>query len=407
MKERKKMNKLSIYIIIFFCFTLLGRSQFPQEQVDTFFKRFTDNTEQMENLFSKSLLNKVPATQLASIRNSFETKYGKYVKVLIESNNHCKVYYEKAIFPCIINFDNSGLVNTLWFGAPSLANDNIEKIKQELDNLQGVVSVCIRKDGKEIYSFKKDLPLAIGSTFKLYILKALIHKIEKEQLHWSDTLHTNEYHKSLPSGILQNWPSNQVLTINTSANLMISLSDNTAADLLIDKIGREYIEQFAPSKMIPFYKTKELFVLKLDRNDEYIKWFANADTETKRLELKRMDTVNLSQLNIYKFTQPKHLEIEWFATTEQLCTLIESLKDIPALSINGGIIDKKDWYYVAYKGGSEPGVLNYTYLLQKKSTTPIYSFSITINDVSHVVDEDNKFTFIVNRIIDLLGENNQ
>ena len=407
MKGKNKMNKLSIYIFIFFCFTLLGKSQLSQAQVDTFFKRFTNNTEQMENLFSKSLLDKVPATQLASIRNSFETKYGKYVKVIIESNNHCKVYYEKAIFPCIINFDNSGLVNTLWFGAPSFANDNIEKIKQELSGLQGVVSVCIRKDGKEIYSLKKDLPLAIGSTFKLYILKALVHKIEKGQLHWEDTLHIDEYHKSLPSGILQNWPSEQVVTINTLANLMISLSDNTAADLLIDKIGREYIEQFAPSTMQPFYKTKELFVLKLDRSDEYIKWFVNADTKTKRLELKKMDTVNISQLNIYKFTKPIHLGIEWFATTEQLCKVIESLKDAPALSINAGIVDKKDWYFVAYKGGSEPGVLNYTYLLQKESTSPIYSLSVTINDVSHVVDEDHKFTIIVSRIIDILGENNQ
>jgi hypothetical protein len=398
------MKKFIFLLIVFAAFSS-AFAQLTESQVDMFFKRFTDRTDALEQLFSTSFLKKVPARQLGYIRDDFENKYGKYVKVKLESGNNCKVFYEKAIFPCIIAFDHDGLVSTLWFGAPSFDNDKIEKIKQELNALQGVISICIRKDGRETYSMKKQLPLAIGSTFKLYILEALVQKINDGELKWMDTVVLDNIHKSLPSGILQKWPANQTVTLNTLANLMISVSDNTAADILIDKIGRDYIEKLVPSTMIPFYKTKEMFALKLVMDSDYVKWFINAGIEIKRRELAKMDTMDISKVNVYNFISPRYLEIEWYTTTEDLCKTIELLKGTPALSINTGLVDKKDWYYVAFKGGSEPGVLNYTYLLQKKDTSPIYSLSATINDVQHVVDADHEFTFLIKRIIDILEKN--
>ncbi len=392
--------------ILFFGFLAESFSQLSQSQANTFFERFTDRREPIEQLFNRTFLEQVPVTQLTKIRDEFENRYGKYVKVEIESGNKCKVYYEKAIFPCVIAFDHDGHVSTLWFGSPSFENDKIEQIKQELTNLEGIVALCIHKDWQEVYSLKSDLPLAIGSTFKLYVLKALVQKIKDGRLKWEDTLHIDKNHKSLPTGILHNWPENQTLTINTVANLMISQSDNTATDMLIDKIGREYIEQFVPSTMIPFYKTKELFVLKLDKSDEYIQWFLKADMRTKRLELEKMDTVDITRLNPYKLNEPKHLEIEWLASTKELCQTIESLKDVPALSINPGLLDKNEWYYIAYKGGSEPGVLNYTYLLQKKEGSPLYTLSATINNAEQNVDGDHKFTMLIKRIIDLIAKQN-
>ena len=396
------MKKIILIIIFTASFVSLSFSQLSESQVNEFFNRFTDNTERLDQLFSPKFLTVVPVTQLVQIRNEFERKYGKYIKVKIESGNNCKVFYENAVFPCIIAFDHSGLVSTLWFGAPSFENDKIEQIKQDLNNISGTVSICLRRDGREVFSQKKDLPLAIGSTFKLYILKALVYKIQKGELKWDDTLHISKNCKSLPSGILNKWPEGCTITVQTAANLMISISDNTAADLLIHKLGREFIEKFVPSTMVPFYTTKELFELKLGVDEDYVKWFTNADTDTKRKELAKLDTMDVTSLNVYNFNTPTHIEVEWFATTEDLCKTIESLQGIKALSINPGIIDKKNWYYFAFKGGSEPGVLNYTYLLQKADTSPLFSLSATINNPRENVDVNKEFTFLIKRIIDLI-----
>jgi beta-lactamase class A len=399
------MKKLSTVIaILFIVITTEGFTQLTQSQVETFFNRFTDRTERFEQLFSNSFLDKVPVTQLTRIRDDFERRYGKFVKAEIESGNNCKIYYERAVFPCIIAFEPNGQVSTLWFGAPSMQNDKIEQIKKELEAIEGVLSICIRKDGEELFTIKKDLPLAIGSTFKLYVLKALIEKINEGRLHWDDTLIVDDVHRSLPSGVLQNWPNGHTLTIATAANLMISISDNTATDLLIDKIGREYIEKFTPSTMRPLFKTREMFILKLGKDEKFVNWFLQADSKTKRVVLEYLDTFDIKTLDPTLFTSPRFIKLEWYATTEDLCRTIESLKDVPALSINSGFLKKEEWFYIAYKGGSEPGVLNYTYLVQKKDTAPLYSISATINNAEHNVDDNNEFTLLIKRIIDLVNK---
>ena len=50
-------------------------------------------------------------------------------------------------------------------------------------------------------------------------------------------------HISLPSGILQDWPVGTPLTLQTLASLMISESDNTATDALLATVGREAVEE--------------------------------------------------------------------------------------------------------------------------------------------------------------------
>ncbi len=401
-----------IRIFIYIILTGYAVANLTQTQADSFLKKFNNKSQSLEELFSKSFLNKVSINQLIYIRDDFNKKYGKYVKVRIDNGNKCKVYYEKAKFPSVMVFDSKGLISTLWFGAPIQDNDNIEAIRKELMALQGKVSLCLRKDGKEFFSMNKYSPMAVGSAFKLFILKALnsklqagklqAGKLQAGKLHLYDTLIIDEIHKSLPSGILQSWQSGDVLTVNTASNLMISISDNTATDLLIDKIGREYIEKFAPSSMKPFYKTKEMFLLKLVKDSNYTKRFIKADISTKRIELAKLDTMSLSEANVYDFTSPRYLEIEWYVSTDELCKTIEALRTMSQLSINAGLIDKKDWYYVGFKGGSEPGVLNYTYLLQKTKSSPVYSLSASINARSDNVDKDSEFTLLIKRIIDII-----
>src|SRR5690606_39753601 len=44
---------------------------------------------------------------------------------------------------------------------------------------------------------------------------------------------------SLPTGILQEWPVGTPMTIQSLATLMISISDNTATDVLLRVAGRD------------------------------------------------------------------------------------------------------------------------------------------------------------------------
>jgi hypothetical protein len=91
--------------------------------------------------------------------------------------------------------------------------------------------------------------------------------------------------------------------------------------------------------------------------------------------------------------------LEWFASAEDLCKVMTRLKtyaDTPAtgpvgavLSINPGVPDEKKGYsYIGYKGGSEPGVLNLTWLLKRARDEKWLFFTVGFNDTSAPIDEE-------------------
>lgn len=97
------------------------------------------------------------------------------------------------------------------------------------------------------------------------------------------------------------------------------------------------------------------------------------------------------------WTTPRLLEFEWFASTLDLCNvlassgargqLIPSSELLKILSINPGVqFDRSRWSYIGYKGGSEPGVLNLSWLLQRADGR-WFSVVVTLNDRTKAIDE--------------------
>jgi len=93
-------------------------------------------------------------------------------------------------------------------------------------------------------------------------------------------------------------------------------------------------------------------------------------------------------------------ELEWFATPMDLCNVMFALKafgDQPAtaevlhaLSINPGVYDLAGLFsYVGYKGGSEPGVLALSWLVQRKSDAAWRFSTVEFNDSTNVVNQDS------------------
>ncbi len=80
-------------------------------------------------------------------------------------------------------------------------------------------------------------PHPLGSMFKLYVLGAVARAVQAGKLSWDTRLTVTQAVKSLPTGRLQDAPDGTKVTVQQAATLMISISDNTAADLLIGAVG--------------------------------------------------------------------------------------------------------------------------------------------------------------------------
>ena len=314
--------------------------------------------------FAPSFLAQVPLQQVQSILTSLKTGLGTYERVESSGNDY-QLVYEKGIIPAKISLNAKGQIVGLRFLPVRAQFKSLDDAIAQFKQLPGKVSLLIVEDNVKKIGLNETTPLAVGSAFKLAVLAALKAQIESGQHRWDDVIALQERQKSLPSGFLQAWADGSLLTVQSLAALMISQSDNTATDHLIHLVGRNKIEPLAPRNH-PFLTTREAFILKAQTNRELLQRYRAANLAARRALLDEIAQRPLPGVEEF-LADPVALDIEWFLTPEELCSLMNQVKDLPLMSINPGISSSQDWARVAFKGGSEPGVMNLTTALQAKN----------------------------------------
>ncbi len=226
----------------------------------------------------------------------------------------------------------------------------------------------------------------LGSQFKLWILAALAQDVQAGTHAWTDLITIQDQYKSLPSGTYQNLANGTQLSAQSFAEQMISQSDNTAADHLLWFLGRAQVESMLttthhhdPASDAPFLTTREAFDIKLLLSPTDRMTYESDSTAAKRTLLAQYDTTLDPRTYTGSWVNPIDIDqVEWFATPMDLCNVMQSLKTFGdqaataevyhALSINPGVADEAGLFqYVGFKGGSEPGVLTMSWLVQRKS----------------------------------------
>lgn len=271
---------------------------------------------------------------------------------------------------------------------------------EQFEALPGTTNLLMaRLDGSETaFEYNADRPLAIGSTFKLYVLSAMSRSIALGERNWDDVVPLTEH--SFPSGQLQDWPQGSPITLHTLATMMISISDNTATDQLMAVLGRDAVEaelrasgHSDPAATLPFMTTREMFLLKLGE-EQALTQYVEMDAAQRRAQLDGLQDRDLDMDDIINVFGggPHFLEVEWFASARDIARIYDQLKnDKVALEILGINLatDRshfEGWEYVGYKGGSEPGVLNFSWLL-RNSAGEYWVLTMSWNNPDEVVSE--------------------
>jgi beta-lactamase class A len=103
---------------------------------------------------------------------------------------------------------------------------------------RGVVGIAVidLQTGDSL-AIRGEEPFPTASVIKVPILVELFHQVQHGRLRLEDPLVLLEADKKPGSGILQHFAAPHQLTVADAAFLMIAHSDNTATNLLIDKVG--------------------------------------------------------------------------------------------------------------------------------------------------------------------------
>lgn len=315
------------------------------------------------SLFTDDFLKQVPAAQITAIVAQVSQGIGPVVSVVFKGGQSYLVETATYELPVDIVLDAGGKISGFFIHPPINKTASLDDLLKQMAASTPQSAYLVTKNGQTIASSDPDKALAVGSAFKLGILKALKDEIAAGTHKWDEVATLSEGDKSLPTGQLQDWPAGSPVTLHSLAALMISISDNTAADVLQRVVGADAVE--AALGIAPVLTTRQLFALKADAalRARYV----GADLAGKRQILSEADTMPLPDVSAAG--TPHSDGLEWYLSATKLCELIGAVGDLELTQINPGAAQHGDWAKVSFKGGSEVGVLSAASLLTAKDGT--------------------------------------
>ena len=112
------------------------------------------------------------------------------------------------------------------------------RLRPLLEGFSGIVGISLRHEKTGLaYSFGGGHVFSAASTAKLFVLGALLEQADKNELKLEERLTLASGDKMTGSGILKELDEGLALTIKDLATLMIIKSDNTATNMLLDRMG--------------------------------------------------------------------------------------------------------------------------------------------------------------------------
>ncbi|MEH2299772.1 MAG: hypothetical protein V7K88_12265 [Nostoc sp.] len=155
--------------------------------------------------FAPEFLAQVPIEQVRQIIKELKSQLGTYQGVQNNAQDYL-VIFSQASVPTKIVLNSKGQISGLLFEPPQTKIISLEEASIKFQALPGKVSFLVQ-EGKTIQAaLNSKTPLAVGSAFKLAVLKALKSEIASDQPTWKDVVQLQASWKSLPSGMLQTWP---------------------------------------------------------------------------------------------------------------------------------------------------------------------------------------------------------
>lgn len=316
----------------------------------------------------------------------------------------------------------TGLLLSPDTSIPATGLDSWEAIGAEIESLPGRTSVLIARVTdpdkgtlEPIYQSDPEQRLAIGSAFKLWVLGGVADLIRSGEATWEEPLALNPKIRTMPLGELRTIANRDDLGVDASfplslyAELMISISDNPATDHLIERVGRDRVIAFMsrvhedPSVNTPFLTTGEFFKLKRGAPEEVLNAYITSQSPEERTEVLdskkfRSAAISIPMAIAWGEEGPIAIDsVEWFASPKELAATMLELRRLEqmdgmgplsrALRINDGInLSDETWPSVAYKGGSEPGVINLTFLAEHRNGE-LFFVSLGWNNPEAMLDE--------------------
>ena len=380
--------------------------------------------------FSPEFLAHVPPATLRDIADRLKAQLGEPLAVdtvdaVRPQAVRAAIRYERGTVSVDLEVDRHAphlivalIINGLTSGERTLA-----AVADALARLPGMTGfTLVRLDSRMpvLIARNADTPLAIGSAFKLAILAELIRATNAGERHWNDPVTIGG--GQLPGGAYFAAAKGTSVTIRELAEKMISVSDNSATDLLLAEIGREKLEALLPvigwrsaARNRPFLSVLDRFKLEAANQGALARKWLTLDEAGRRAMLggEIAETpISAIDTTLFASGRPIHIDtIDWFASPADLVRTLDwirrntqsgpgaAARDILAINPGVGPVASRRWAYLGYKGGSETGLITMSFLLRDPAGN-WYAMTAGWNDATAAID-DQRFIALMSRAVEL------
>lgn len=343
------------------------------------FRRWLDspNVATLEGLFSPVFLAQIPPPELKQRLDHLTRELGRctafhVVERLANRSARIEGHFSGGYAaPGIVALDDGQPPRIQWlhFDLPTRRGDSWADIERDVRALPGAVSFCVRdlSNERQLAAVEPDRALGAGSISKLVILSALLRQIAAGQRRWDEVFRFDDADRSLPTGILQDWPAGAPLTVHSLGVLLVAMSDNSAADLLLRVLGRETVEEaLAPlpererALNRPFLSTRGIFAL-VAGTDAERRAYQTASLDEKRRLLAAAEARPRPEIAQLAGVWPEGLD--WYLSSAGVCALLGQLRrqlvELPVarglFELHVGGLNLGRWRFSGVKGGASPG----------------------------------------------------
>ncbi|MFN7933588.1 MAG: serine hydrolase [Bryobacteraceae bacterium] len=125
------------------------------------------------------------------------------------------------------------------------AQDISSRVEAVLERAPGSVSLFAKNlDTGRTFWVRPDERVRTASTIKLPIMAALFQEVQRGRVKWTELLTVNKDDKVSGSGILSEFTDGMRFPIQDLMHLMIVVSDNTATNVILDRITAETVNRY-------------------------------------------------------------------------------------------------------------------------------------------------------------------
>jgi len=131
------------------------------------------------------------------------------------------------------------------------------QIEKAVQGFAGKAWIAARNLGTgKSFSLNSSERVRTASTIKLPILVALHAEVQAGRLRWEDCLTLAKKHRAQGAGVLMELEDGHSLTLREASRLMVVVSDNSATNLMLEKIGIDTVNTWMDRFNLP--KTRAL-----------------------------------------------------------------------------------------------------------------------------------------------------